>query len=418
MSDIPNASEISEEDENAVDENLNEPEEENPLPKPKFELHFSEREIISGSIPVQWCLNKELVEWFNNKRVTHLAIIIRPVECTHSRQESRKIVPINDLMTFIDFKYSGKNHVIAFPLKKSKFPKVMNRGASGWENNLFSDSDLYDKVCDNLWFDYSSKNAISYDYKYNLIFAHEIVEMPDGVFAPEPSELEKAWVNFFFREPAWDQCDFRRRRMLAYSVQPFLFAIIVVLRTCLAIFYNLLLLKKVNYKPIYQPIIHESNDMMGSGALDDVRVFGDVNNNTNDSRWWAYKVATWIFANPVTLILFGTLGVAHTINWFYIHAALFTLVTLIIFSIKLKEYLEERAERLEEKRKVARAEGPKPEPTKEKPKKVKPPPNYIDKYTVCTGVGFISMEKLPQSKKTVRLRFLDLKNKVCKPYQG
>jgi len=48
------------------------------------------------------------------------------------------------------------------------------------------------------------------------------VLVPVEVFAKEPAAWEKAWVNLFFRSRPGDQCDFRKRRLFAYTIQPIL----------------------------------------------------------------------------------------------------------------------------------------------------------------------------------------------------
>ena len=53
------------------------------------------------------------------------------------------------------------------------------------------------------------------------------VEVPDGFFAPELSPKEDWYVNLWFGEPAWDECEIRRRRLIAYTIQTALLAIYV-----------------------------------------------------------------------------------------------------------------------------------------------------------------------------------------------
>src|SRR5690606_25376393 len=189
---------------------------------------------------------RDLVKYCNENTITKMAIIVRPVGKSreNTRCESRKIVNINDMMSYIDFKYPGDNHVVAFPvLTKTCAEKVLIKASSGWDNFILkeetrisvycnydtnqylinkeetdADSKTYSQLCF-----YAGVNTIDVYAKHagqkqnyktgKVLFAYEKVNMPDNCFASEPSEAEKSWVNFFFRDPAWDECDYRRRRI-------------------------------------------------------------------------------------------------------------------------------------------------------------------------------------------------------------
>ena len=402
----------------------------------KFELHFFERTIMSASIGVQWCLSKDMIDYFNKEEITHLAIIVRPVNCQNNRQESRKIVMINEMMTYIDFKHPGENYVIAVPVKKrtTNFDSILDRSSKGWANNLFnviSDEEVrrgwnHSRITGDLFFNYTGEQIVPYNWDYQTegMFTHEVVDMPADVFAPEPSKAEKEWVNFFFRHPAWDQCDFRRRRMLAYSVQPLLFAFVIFARALAATMLTLLLFKKVNWQPVFHPLMYDTDDVKSETGFNDVRIFGDINDSKNKRKGFAYWVTAWFALNPAILLLFGSCAVFGSIVWAWVYVGIFggavSIISLIKLKAIIKEWFERRARAAKEK--AARARGEKlklkEEKKPKKPVKVKLPPHYIDDFTVCTGTGFVPMEQLPKEKKTVRLRFQNLKNKVCKPYQG
>ncbi len=387
----------------------------------KIDLHFSDRDIQSASIPVQWCLSKKLVDYFNENNITKMAIVIRPVKCTnYARQESRKVVNINDMMTYIDFKYPGDNYVIAIPINsnsKSYIETITGRNRNGWNDRLFNRYESeYLNIDNDIYFNTDSYYLAVKPVCDKIIFTHEIVQVPEGCFAPEPSQLEKDWVNFFFKYPAWDQCDFRKRRLLAYSVQPFIFAVVIALRTIAITIAHLLLIKDMSHKPIYQPLTHTIGD-----ANDDeyytCHLFGRI---TSDRPYGKYITSSYIFLNPLTLLAVFAIQVSckPALSIAFLAIFITSLIgTLLLFIVKdsFKFINNKRIARINKNRtrelsNIAKIINEK--------SVVKKSSLMIDDFAVCTGSGFIPMKDLPKSKKTIKLRFIDLKSKVCKPFAG
>jgi len=383
-----------------------------------LELHFSDKPVMSASIPIQWCLTRELVQYFNEHCVTKMALIVRPVgrSLKNTRCESRKIVNINDMMSYIDFKYPGENHVVAIPLYPGgvNVRFVLTRAAADWETYIFSKHDKEDGNYPDSYHPVVCKgelalasNIIQLTFKGEEILAHEKVDMPGGCFAPEPSEAEKNWVNFFFRDPALDQCDFRRRRLLAYSVQPILIIALMEFRLLIAILMTGMLIRKVNWKPIYQPTIHETDDVY-INTDDKVFIYGDLGDEYRNHR--RYIICTYILINPLVLILLTSLSLIFNSAWLTVPIMVYLLIMLCMGVFQAGAFIK----KVEDAR-----PRPRPKPKAEaKPKRVEAPPMAIDEFTVCTGAGFVPMKQLPKSKKTIKLKFLDLKNKICIPFQG
>jgi hypothetical protein len=93
---------------------------------------------------------------------------------------------------------------------------------------------------------------------WNSIIGEELmVIVPDGVFAKEPSKFEKWWVNLWFESKPKDQCHFRKRRMLAYSIQPIVVSIWLIIeiliRFWLAFVETMAGFKDVSWEDILHP---------------------------------------------------------------------------------------------------------------------------------------------------------------------
>jgi hypothetical protein len=128
-------------------------------------------------------------------------------------KEYRKVAPLSDLMTYVELRTAGPNKIwgfISLNEKKTARSCYLNR-----EYSTFSTDILEYDGSDWGW---SQK---SYAQNNPELYAESLpIVVPTGVFAKEPPEWEKTWVNLFFRQKPMDQCDYRRRRLFAYSAQP------------------------------------------------------------------------------------------------------------------------------------------------------------------------------------------------------
>src|ERR1700722_6345770 len=176
-----------------------------------FELHIADKDITSGTIPVSWCLDKELLAYLaeeGNEDPT-VVLIVAPVQGYHPSKEVRKVIPMKDLMTYIDFRCPGENRIFGFisTFSKARTNSFVRKQNGEWVTTVLT----------------PEGNVCYYDGSVLT------VNVPSECFAKEPSAFEKRWVNFFFRDKAVDQCSFRKRRLLAYTVQPIIFSMLMVL---------------------------------------------------------------------------------------------------------------------------------------------------------------------------------------------
>lgn len=123
----------------------------------------------------------------------------------------RKLVPLTDLMTFLEFTSPGANTVLASIVwDKARLYSVKDtylaRDRHGWEATVCSIDEKTDFRQG--WLD-------QFEVPAKEVTTTMTVDVPQGCFVEEPAEWEKKWVNLMWRDKTVDQCDFRKRRMWA-----------------------------------------------------------------------------------------------------------------------------------------------------------------------------------------------------------
>jgi hypothetical protein len=187
-----------------------------------LELHVANTDVTGGSVAVTWCVDQELLKELAEAGTTdpQIIIVVSSTENYHVKKEYRKVVGLKDLMTYVEFRSSGKNKIWAF-VSHGKKNDVKSKYLSR-DNGEFSTS-----VLDHAGEKYDARLS-SYDKQLSIPLE---VNVPAGVFAKSPPKWEQTWVNHWFRNKPIDQCDYRKRRLVAYTAQPVVFALSALLRT-------------------------------------------------------------------------------------------------------------------------------------------------------------------------------------------
>ena len=169
-------------------------------------LKINDDDITSGSILISWCVNKELLDYFNPKKNTLItnknidyykpviAIFTSPIKYNEIiKYHETIVVPLSDLATYIQFNQPGKHRIFArifqciYDYKKSTrfsfdYFKIMYEDVSGnfvsednWNEDLF----------------HTKKRYIFINDKSVITSTYLDVEVPDGIFAKEPPSWGK-----------------------------------------------------------------------------------------------------------------------------------------------------------------------------------------------------------------------------------
>ncbi len=202
--------------------------------------------VQDATVLVRWCINQETVDELKGRKINDPYLLISSAPKGADRDDRRKsfriLAPLDQLMRYVQFRRPGENIISA---------------AIVWGDNL------YEYICrDGYGYGYKRsfmEDSPRYRPQWKELYTAEIeVVVPDGTFAKEPPAWEKKWVNMFFSYEAVDQCDFRRRRMFAYFIQPFLAVGFVMVVSLLIVFRALpvvpLLLigaRNIDFKSVY-----------------------------------------------------------------------------------------------------------------------------------------------------------------------
>ncbi|KKS80874.1 MAG: hypothetical protein UV57_C0058G0001 [Parcubacteria group bacterium GW2011_GWD2_43_10] len=388
------------------------------------------------TVALRWCLVPEEIAYLKDKKIPNPHILLLVVN--DRRCVDRQLLPISDLMTYISFNHLGDNTVWAtivwhdeglrklreFYISKGKYG--YNNGFYNRETDTLEDTDGYglDSIVIN----------ISADF-----------------FAPEPAEWEKKWVNLLFETKPKDQCQFRKRRILAYTLQPILilFEIFIKIssRLLAALFFTVIRTRtKVNFVPIIHPFKNDTEDIYYESLRHGRNIY--LRNKDNTERE-DYAIAGVLF-HPITVIVLSAIllmidlaGTKIFLGWWsYLVGSLVVGVSIIVLvliisvlgevvkwlagNIKSWRKKTSKDRRLEkarrQKAKYAQEAKAKKLAEEAKERAIQTNLDRLNKefalISCDSGPLVPKLEALPKEKRTIHLRFLDLKARVCKPFAG
>lgn len=202
-------------------------------------------DIESAALPLGWCITPAVVSLLRSDSddigTPYLLISVgtysqNPYDPdVYSLQEKyRRLVPLEQGMEFVDLFFEGKTYIAAsivvgvrsklceeYLSWRNSSNRYRETDYTQYENQLLiaspimlGDGGLWSEVF------FSSR---SHRFGCSLAF----LEVPCGVFAKKPWDYP--WLTFLFGTPR-DQCHLRgRRRLFAYTLQPFVVALLAVL---------------------------------------------------------------------------------------------------------------------------------------------------------------------------------------------
>lgn len=396
-------------------------------------------------VPLSWCLSPDLAERMRQQGVDNAYMLI--VVSNGGVEITRDVVPLMDLMTYVQFRRPGQNEIHATVVYGSEVKKKLrkkedggqyqcqvleerdpmldsHRNVEGWldfaelakeferdEAELMAESEARQEVL--LSLNFSSMRRLPEEGTLR-------VEVPKEMFAKEPSKFRQWWVNQLpWERRPHDQCHFRKRTIVSIPLVPVWLAVkgALALGLELVSFAYLLFLVVMGSRELdFRPFRHPFNCAPW-----------EVEGVNNTSMWYMREdgsptSAFAFFVNPATITVlvsalailkaFGVLDdvVAFTGEYIVpilggiVGAVLLVIGTYVVtnrlFGDRIEAWWERRKAKQEAEAKAAHAEyleeldmlacGDKPQPT--------------------------TLKDLPPERRTLRLRFLNIKSKVCKTY--
>lgn len=176
------------------------------------------RAIEHTMVFLTWCLSDELAaevqkKWLDEGGVARLLIVCWPLGKGRSghevNAEQRQLVDLSLPMTTIAFNSPGANRVAAMVVFDSSDKRLRNRYLET-TGPVYDYSVVTNDDCG------LARDLDSFD---SFLGSGCIdADVPRELFAEKPFDWN--WVNKFYGVPPRDQCAFRRRRIVAYSIQP------------------------------------------------------------------------------------------------------------------------------------------------------------------------------------------------------
>lgn len=370
-----------------------------------LELQIANPDVTGGTVQVSWCVSVDDLKTLSERGTKEpmVVLVVAPNgPGYHIKKEYRVVVPMKDLVAYLEFRCPGPNLIWGFLSYKSK------RDAGNYylsrEHGRYNNSIL---------------NEDGTGWAYGLSELSEAplsVDVPAECFAPEPPTWEKAWTNHFFFVKSVDQCHYRRRRLFAYGVQPFIILLDFIGKLATLLVATLLASRSWTIKYLLHPLAYSSFDSIdivhgGSALIRKIPEDNKVIFYEDITASYLWKKLCLVPLIPIVWIPILLMVLTHHVIALATILAsgigLIALATLMFMVIehslfnKIFTYLGS---------KFAQSE-------------VKSALWYMDKeemnLIVCSGDRKpLTLKTLPAKHKTFKLKFQDLKSRVCRPFSA
>ena len=360
-----------------------------------LKLYVENTEAQDPTMRVRWCVDPELFrELQAQKAIPHILIVVYNVV---SIAEYRYVEKLSALTVFIPFRKAGENIIYATICWNTEDETVSDRflakGSYRYNTSVLKED----------------HSGFLSNLEHSKDFATATVHVDEALFPKQP--FDWGWVNRWFTEKPVDQCEFRKRRIFAYTAQPIL---LVIGR----IIYGLLMNTVAFFTLLWGRVPN----------IDILNPFGNVDGNTPDDvyRYQPYYFDRWysIPFRPVILIAVCgiAIGIGAIVNATYLltvlgYAALAFAIFMVLLTIgyyglhaPYKRSEKNRWDREHEERRkrqeIADAEF-----------KRKLKEEYqLAQRALCLFVKSEDPLAIPDEAQTAKLRFNGIKRRVCRPY--
>lgn len=272
--------------------------------------------LIAGSsvhsepvVPIRWCLTPDIIEMLRQKNAANPHVLLSVFNETEG-EVGRQLVPLERAMTYVQFNHPGTNTVNA-TIVWSEAPEELKTLLMENSPESFRVHGLYGHNAEG-GVVFRPHSCLSGNMRaLGQETASIDVEVDSRFFAHEPKEWEKKWVNLWFKYPPRDQCEFRRRRILAYTFQPIAMLVAtgyIILFRIMAFLFLGLLGVRVTPLPIFHPFKMGRRDVWYRANMDD-EVFAEKNHFfVTDSEgcdrpfgFWLLHPMHWFIASLILL---------------------------------------------------------------------------------------------------------------------
>lgn len=395
------------------------------------------------NLALRWCVDKETLDELKERGVKNPQLLLLVAQHPNQLRVveiERKLVPLDQAMEWLEFNRPGRHTVYATIVwdGDSRFRArwLLRKIGGSFEWRMFNCDDKFSRTS---WSSLTSEYSLD-EGSLDVVVAEEF-------FAKEPPAWLSWWVNLWFgamevSRPT-NQCSFRRRAILAFTIQPvpvFIWALLKSLtRLVVAAVLVLCGMRGISFKPVIRPF---------KLCLDNVWLDMGSSVFLKDKHGKRRSLLLFFVVPIIPVSLFAILSIFNLFFHFGLWLTVVGVVGLVVSAVVLvllayflfyvaglvgrglrtilgallpSLSIEELKRRQQAERK--RAEEKAAERTRrEKEKQERAQREFAAFYeglqdVACVGVPLKpKLELLPERRRTVYLRFKDLKAKVCKLY--
>ena len=366
-------------------------------------------------LAVRWCLERSEIEYLKYKYAEdiHILIIIKyegNLEHYENNLDEGDLVPIGQLMAYLNFRKPGNHTVYAkviysSDIKKTKRDILIKQSHTQYRYRLLS-------IDGHSWWE----NPIIDYASFTHIEAEMDVSIPKEHFPAEPPLWLKSIVNYGHEFPAVDPCMFRRRLIYCLPKLPLFGAwavITTLLRLVIALVATFLGFRGVNWKAVFRPWADSIEDVVNGTSL---KTNWFVNDKYGEERpiWFTLlnPIIMFIVINvcvglgKILILLIKMMAIKPIIAAF-VGVGIVVISTILYFVI---------SKIIERKLQMETGEYYRIKRNQEE-HRLEDWYNELSQTIGCKTTPIrADVSDLPKRKRSVQLRFLKIKARVCKPY--
>ena len=371
-----------------------------------MQLHIDHENSQNATVLVRWCLSAAEIRKARkiaSKSIPAVLISVVSVKNDGSRsgdyrEESRKIVDLDKMATYVTMTSPGRHHICAILFWDNddtyNFSKVSHRTRFGlvYERTVFDFHDVRNG--------FNLRDAFYLERIRDNPYASIDVSVDERSFAKRPCDYQ--FVNSWFEYPPLDECAFRKRRY--FMVYPFML-LWLPLRLplslmALAFFLIVLGCRNINWRALNPFSGVKLCDMISGIGPKDSAYISDKNGKAQPWRLMLCPLVWLIWCSAYNAVR----------NAGFLHYSLVCLTILIsiVLSVAIivlgKRWFDIARESLN--RRMAQVEK----------QQIKARRKELNKLSCDLVPKEVSLQSLPIERKTVYLRFIDLKRRVCRPF--
>lgn len=383
-------------------------------------------------VPIRWCLERSEAEALKAKSAVNIHVLF-VIAYEGTDLEDRQLVPIDQMMTYLTFRRPGTHTVLAKVVwAADKHLRTLTKKFSvrGYDGNILGENR-----------DGFRAAAIDYctDWKARYLDSETDIEVavPKEHFPSEPPAWLQRIANVGFDYPPADQCALRRRILLS-PPKLFLMGLWAVVTTLIRACIALVLVLNGNYGIDFTAVVHPwRNDIDDVAARTDSRETWFQENRGGDprSKWAALLYPYfWLF---ILIPIPGTIAYVLDITYaqalllmftwvsnaivaagaFLLHAlAAYGKIILGIAAVLLVCFLVvlafKRTAHVQNERELAVSVDAQKQRERERMESY----DHLYKLLACRQGIAPTLASLPPERRTFRLKYLDLKARVCRPF--